>query len=241
MPLVLAHYDYTKKIILQADASSYGLGAALMQMNKDNNREVVAYASSTLKEAEKRYSQIEKEALALAFATEYFKDFITGIDVTLETDHKPLLQISQSKSLDDLTPRLQRIRLRLMRYNYEVVYVPGKQLVLADCLSRNPVSVRESYYKDELPQEIEGYVNFVVSSPPASKNILEKIKDEPKKDYACSRLRVFCTEKWPDKNKLEDGLLFYYNLKENISFVRGFIIIQLETDYTAESSIESII
>jgi len=107
----------------------------LMQMDKDNNREIVAYALFTLKEAEKRHSQIEKEALALAFATDYFKDFITRID-NIRDGTQIITQILQSKVLDDLTPRLQRIRLRLMRYNYEVVYVPGKQLVLADCLTR---------------------------------------------------------------------------------------------------------
>lgn len=90
---ILAHYDYSKNIVVQADASSYGLGAALMQERETTNREVVAYASRTLTPCEKRYSQIEKEALALAFATERFKDYITGVDITLETDHKPLLQI----------------------------------------------------------------------------------------------------------------------------------------------------
>jgi len=199
----LSHYDYNKQVVIQADASSYGLGAALMQINKDNNREIVAYASTTLTEAEKRYSQIEKEALALAYATEHFKDYIIGIDIILETDHKPLIQILQSKPLDDLTPRLQRIRLRLMRYNYEIIYVPGKQLVVADCLSRSPIS-KKSFYSDELPQEIEGYINFVVDNFPTSQNMLDKIKDEQRKDFITSKLRNYCLEKWPDKNKLED-------------------------------------
>lgn len=91
---VLAHYDYTKDIIIQADASSFGLGSALLQADPLNNlREVLAYASRTLTKTEKKYSQIEKEALALAYAADHFKDFITGITVTLETDHKPLVQI----------------------------------------------------------------------------------------------------------------------------------------------------
>lgn len=92
----LAHYDYSKKIIIQADISSYGLGSALIQEGKDNKREIVAYASRMLTTTEQKYSQIEKEALALADATERFKEYIMGINITLETDHKPLLQILQT-------------------------------------------------------------------------------------------------------------------------------------------------
>lgn len=87
----LAHYDHTKQIIIQADASSYGLGSALVQQNTKGAREIVAYASRTLTPGEQKYSQIEKEALALAYATEHYKEYITGIDVILETDHKPLI------------------------------------------------------------------------------------------------------------------------------------------------------
>jgi len=61
----------------------------------------------------------------------------------METDHKPLLQILQTKHLDELTPRLQGMRLKLMRYNYNMIHVPGKQLILADSLSRNPVEFND--------------------------------------------------------------------------------------------------
>ncbi|CAB3262452.1 unnamed protein product [Arctia plantaginis] len=65
-----------------------------------------------MSETELRYSQIEKEALALTWAAEKFQEYITGLDIVLETDHKPLLQLLQTKNLDDLTPRLQRFRIR---------------------------------------------------------------------------------------------------------------------------------
>ena len=76
--------------------------------------------------SEQKYSQIEKETLSLVHSVEKFKDYVTGINIILETDHKPLLQILKTTPLDDLTPRLQRFRFRLMRYNYDIVYVPGK-------------------------------------------------------------------------------------------------------------------
>ncbi|XP_026825696.1 uncharacterized protein K02A2.6-like [Ooceraea biroi] len=186
-------------------ASSYGLGGVLLQEDAKKNREVVAYASRTLSCSEKKYSQIEKEALALAYAAEHFKDFIIGIEIVLETDHKPLVQILQTKALDDLTPRLQRIRMRLMWYDYKVIYVPGKQLVLADCLSRNPIEEDHSL-KDEFEEEISHYVRFVISHWPVSNSFLQRIKEEQGKDIVCRKLKDFCLGTWPNKDRLPSGL-----------------------------------
>ncbi|XP_011145827.2 uncharacterized protein K02A2.6-like [Harpegnathos saltator] len=219
----LAYYDYSKNIIIQADASSYGLGGALLQENEKKEREIVAYASRTLTNSERKYSQIEKEALALAYAAEHFKDFITGISIILETDHKPVIQILQYKLLDELTPRLQRIRMRLMRYNYKVIYMPGKQLILANCLFRNPIqSIKNS--EKEFEEEIDYYVHFVTSHFPASKNLLERIKDEQERDPVCIKLKEFCLNKWPTKDRIQKKLLAYFQLKDNISFSNDFLM-----------------
>lgn len=141
---VLAHYDFNKNIIVQADASNYGLGCALLQVvSEKGEREIVAFGPGTL--TGEKSSLIEKETLALAFATDHFREYVTGIRFTLEMDHnnnKSLLQVLGTKLLNGLRilePRLQRIRLRLMRYNYNIIYIPGQQLVLADLLSRSPV------------------------------------------------------------------------------------------------------
>ena len=64
-----------------------------------------------LSETERRYAQIEKEALALTWAVEKFSEYILGKYITLETDHKPLVPILGSKSLDTLPSRVLRFRL----------------------------------------------------------------------------------------------------------------------------------
>lgn len=81
------------------------------------------------------YAQIDKEALAVTFACECFRDFITGFDAIVESDHRPLTAIAQ-KSLSDVPPRLQRFFLHLMPFNISLQYIPGKDLALADALSR---------------------------------------------------------------------------------------------------------
>ncbi len=84
----------------------------------------------------KRYAQIEKEALASTWACEKFSDFILGKHIDLETDHKPLVPLLGSKNLDSLPPRILRFRLRLDRFDYTISHIPGKQLHIADTLSR---------------------------------------------------------------------------------------------------------
>ena len=86
-------------------------------------------------ETEKRYAQIEKEALALTWACEKFTDYLLGLHFLMETDHKPLVPLLGTKSLDKLPPRVLRFRLRMSRYNYSIEHVPGKYLYTADTLS----------------------------------------------------------------------------------------------------------
>ncbi len=109
-----------------------------MQVDNLGNREILAYASRTMTKTEICYAQIEREALGITWVAEKFSDYITWLHVIFETDHKPLVSILQTKPLDTLTPRLRRFRMRLMRYNYKVVYVPGKSVAVGDALSRSP-------------------------------------------------------------------------------------------------------
>jgi hypothetical protein len=73
--------------------------------------------------AEKRYAVIEKEALAVTWASEKFSDYILGLHYTKETDHKPLTAQLASTELSKMPPRILRFRLRLMRYTNEIKYI----------------------------------------------------------------------------------------------------------------------
>lgn len=106
---VLSVFDPENMTVVSADASSFGLGAVLRQKQKDGVYRPVAYASRSLSETERRYAQIEKEGLAVTWACEKFQEYVTGLQFTIETDHKPLVPIFMSKHLSDITPRLQRL------------------------------------------------------------------------------------------------------------------------------------
>ena len=136
-PTTLVLYDQDAPTKITADASAYSLGAILLQCHDEAWKPV---APKSMTETERRYSQIEEEALALAWTCEKFEDYITGKKIQLETDPKPLVPLLGTTHLDCLPPRILRFRLRLMRFNYTICHVPGKELCTADALSSAPVS-----------------------------------------------------------------------------------------------------
>ena len=102
-PTVLALYDPAARRKILADALLYGLGAVLLQQQEGQWRPV-AYASRSMTDAERRYVQIEKEALAVTWACQKFSNYILGSKFLIESDHKPLVPLLGTKRLDDLPP-----------------------------------------------------------------------------------------------------------------------------------------
>ena len=136
---------------------------------------------------EQRYAQIEKEALAVTWACERFRDYLIGLSFHIQTDHKPLVPLFTSKGLDELPIRVQRFRLRLMRFNFTVSHVPGKDLVVADALSRAPVSTGIAD-DEEFQQEVEAFINLTVEQLPASEHRLKEIMARQHEDETCKLL-----------------------------------------------------
>ena len=102
---ILRYFDPAMEVTLQCDAFDGGLGYALLQQGQP-----VAFGAQGLTLVEKKYAQIEKEMLAIVCGCEKFDQYIYRNKVTVETDHKPLVSISQKPSHS--TPkRLQRMLL----------------------------------------------------------------------------------------------------------------------------------
>ena len=130
----LAYFDQKKDIFLQVDASIQGLGAALMQKDQQGRLKPVAYASKSLTDAEKRYSNIECKLFAVVFGCIRFHHYLYGRKIVCHSDHKPLEDINL-KHLSDAPARLQRLLLKLQPYNLTIKYIPGKNVAVADALS----------------------------------------------------------------------------------------------------------
>ena len=131
---MLKYFDPQKEVTLSVDASSKGIGAVLFQEDQP-----VAYASKSLTTSQQNYAQIEKEMLAIVFGCAKFHDYIYGLPgVRVETDHKPLENILR-KPLHQVPLRLQRMIMSLQKYPITVCYKTGKELLVADALSRSPL------------------------------------------------------------------------------------------------------
>lgn len=213
---VLAIFDPTKKIIISSDCSSYGMGACLFQTQENGENRPVAYISRTLTDAEKRYANIEREALAITWACTKLSDYIIGLQIYVETDHKPLVPIFNSKHIDELSPRLQRFKVKMMRFNTHFYYTPGKQLVTADTLSRQPIEVTDKQ-AEEIFNDAEAYVDLVVSNLPITDAKLAEVVKEQQNDAKFPEIAKYVSSSWPNKETLSPTLQHYWNFKDDIT------------------------
>ena len=204
---VLRYYNLKEKVTLQCDASQSGLGAVLMQ-----NGQPVGYTSRALTLTESRYAQIEKELLAIVFACDHFEAYVYGREeVHIETDHKPLESIMK-KPLNNAPTRLQRMLLKLQRYNLVVTYKKGTTIVLADTLSRAHLSCVNVC---EFSSNLESVDHTALLA--VSENRLQQIRHASANDSVLTALQQTIQHGWPnDKKKVPTNIRAYYDYRDEL-------------------------
>ena len=204
--------DCPTKII--TDASPVALGAVLVQLQNDLWR-VISYASRSLTDVEKRYSQTEKEALAIVWACERFNLYIFGRKFEIESDHQPLECIYGPKSKP--SARIERWVLRLQGYDFKVIYRPGKNNI-ADALSR--LNNKQNYFVRRSAQDELFYV--VQANIPHALTI-EEIEREAENDEEIIKLqKCISTGDWTKEGEL---LSIYRHVKSELTCC-GFLILR---------------
>lgn len=221
----LKFFDPKKPVTIQCDASSTGLGAALLQDDVP-----VMYASRTLTKTERKYAQIEKECLAILFACKRFDKYICGRGdaITVQTDHKPLLSIF-STDLNKAPKRIQRMMLSLTRYDIVLTYKKGKEMVIAVLLSRyieEDSSPEENIFKDEVYQIFEEIEEVNAFAEVNMNDVMMKIiKQQSECDEEMKVLQQLCRDGWPDnKSELNPLAVPYWSYKESIVCHSGVLI-----------------
>lgn len=221
---VLALYDPKKETKEAADASSYGLGGVVLQLQPDKSWRPVSFLSRALTPTESRYAQIEKEALAPTWACERSWEYIIGKSIYVETDHKPLVPLLSTHSLDQLPPRIQRLRMRLMRFHFqEISHVPGKKMYIADALSRF-----QAVHVDPQPtiadDEMTAHVASVITGLPASDTRLQQIIEAQEEDPVCRQIKTYCSKGWPDKHSVNDAMKPYWSSRGELTVVQNILL-----------------
>ena len=234
--LLLTHFDPELEIIVTADASNYGVGAVISHRFPDGKEKVIEYASKSLNAAEKNYSQIEKEGLALVYAVQKFHKMLYRRKFVLRTVHKPLLAIfGKNKGIKVFSAsRLQRWALLLTNYDFKIEFVRTDHMGMADTLSRlisesntsedkviALVTKEESSEDEDSVEESAKYVlNIMLNEIPVNNEV---IKSETEKDTELSVVKSYIKNGWP-KLMSEPKLNPWSNRRLNLEVIEDCII-----------------
>ena len=220
----MALYDRNKETKISADASPYGIGGVVYQLQADSNWKPIAYFSRALTQTETRYSQIEKECLAFTWLAERASDYILGKEITGETDHKPLVPLLTTHSIYQLPPRIQRMRMRLMRFHIKsLVHIPGKEMYASDMLSRM-IPKGGNVVQNELESEISDYVCSIIDTIPISDIKLQQLIEAQNEDEVTKKVKEYCLEGWPERHQLASAVRPYWTDRGELTIVKDTLL-----------------
>lgn len=181
---ILVHFNQKLPIILTTDASNTAVAGVLSHKYEDGSNRPIAYVSRALNNAEKNYSTIEKEALAIVYSVTKLKQYLLGTHFTLLTDHRPLLALfGEHKGIPVMAAaRMQRRALILSGFDYSIEYIKGT-FNIADSLSRIPQAVTSTIIPEPTYIDYIGFVNplqidyNMVAKETRTDPILSKLSD----------------------------------------------------------------
>ena len=139
--------------------------------------------------------------LVIAWDCEKMNLYLHGLlNFLLVTDYKPLILMLQSKLLGDTSPRIQSMRMRLMKYSFEAKHCPGKDLVDVDAFYSAPIQLpkEEELYAE---RDVECHVMAVLKQMPESDSRLEEIESKSYEDETLVELTKTISSGWPAEKK----------------------------------------
>ncbi|XP_011684290.1 PREDICTED: uncharacterized protein K02A2.6-like [Wasmannia auropunctata] len=226
--LVLTHFDPKKKIVVAADASSYGMGGALMHEFPDGTLRPVMHFSTSFNAAEKNYSQIQREAAAIVFVVKRFHKYIYGRRFTLLTDHKPLISIFGSKEgIPTYTAsRLQRYALTLLVYDFDIKYVNTDSFGYADVVSRL-IAQQPKEDEDVIIAAVHDTKDqcFAIDSAKTLPIKFEDIRNASRQCPTLIRIVQFIKEGWPQKSRQirDPEVAKFFNQRNQLDIIQSCI------------------
>ena len=214
----LVMFDPSKSTIVSTDASDYGVGAVLTQMDSNGAEQTVAFASRSLSDAERKYSIVEKEALACVWAAEKWRTWLWGRRFLLRTDHQALTTLLTTKGNNRAGLRIARWSARLLEFDYDVEYRTGALNHVADCLSRLPLPETDTAYAEE----IESVAAILTDMSAVSE---EDFRSECNDCPVLTKLRAQIQRGWPSrKSTLDPDLQPYFTIRHELAVMNECIV-----------------
>lgn len=243
-------FDTSLRTCLQTDWSKNGMGFLLLQKHCDciphDNPQCcrdgwkLTYAGSRFtKEVETRYSPTEGEATAVAWSLNKAKMFTLGCNnLTVATDHQPLLGLF-NKELNDITnPRLLRIREKTLMFQFNVVYIKGEVNKGADAISRSPVNDEiNALENDQLDEQVNNIPQAIIASfnlhstPQNDVSCIRypELKKEIEADDYYKHLRTLIQEGFQiPKHSLDVEMQSYWDVRDRLSITKDGVILMDE-------------
>nr|KAG5691976.1 hypothetical protein BaRGS_011367 [Batillaria attramentaria] len=224
---VLIHFDPEKPVGLACDASNVGIGAVLLHRYPDGSERPIANVSKTLSAAERNYSQIHKEALAIIYGLRKFYQYLYGRQFIPVTDHKPLTALFGPKRGTPLLAanRLARWALWLNQFDYTIEYRKTADHGNADALSRLPSGDDIDFDREESGEDTDMVCAIRVLSlqvKPFDANIL---RQESGKDPVIATVMRYVREGWPLKHaEINEEVRKFQKLSDSLSICHGCLI-----------------
>ena len=221
---VLTPYNPNLEVKIDTDSSKTGLGAVISHIMPDGSERPIEFASRTLNNAERNYSQIEKEALSLVWGVKRFHKFVYGRKFKLVSDHKPLIYIlKENKSIPEMgASRIVRWAITLASYQYEIQWRPTQKHCNADLCSRFPVESDSDDSWDTDQEVSEVFYNTFGDKPVINYKSISRFTDQ---DSILSKVRRFTQEGWDEKYVTgKDEFLPYYSRRHELTVEKGCIL-----------------
>ena len=212
----LVHFDEHKPLVLSCDACEYGVGAELAHILPDGSTRPVAFASRTLSGAERNYSSLDREALAIVFGVLKFHQYLYARRFTLYTDHRPLQHIfGASDTPKTAANRLQRWSVTLSAYNYDIKYRPARFNGSADSLSRLPLPTTTASPEEAAIENDTRQIRAVMFD---DLPLTEKgLRQQTRADSVLQKVLQYKRHGWPEKRQLAEVLIPYFRKRDELS------------------------
>lgn len=212
---VLRSPDFSKRFVLQCDASDRCIGGALLQQDEEGQLYAIGFMSKLISGSQRNYATIEKELMAIVESLKYFHHIIWAYPVDLMTDHKPLIYLFHKFSTNQ---RLNRWLLAIQQYDLNVTHVKGADNILPDKLSR--------IWHEEGEAETTQIFVFDEKQPKISPILIlnHKLRKATRSDKIMQKVINAVTTKWSELDLLDPELKPFVMIRDQLSTQNEFLL-----------------